>query len=41
LMKLSSPAWTGGAAKCTASLGYYNNKGAFVTLTSLGFHVEA
>jgi len=41
LMPLSSQAWTGGAAECTADLGYYNNKGTFVGLTSLSFHVDA
>ena len=40
LMTLSSRTWTGGAAECKADLGYYGNKGAFVLLTSLSFHVD-
>jgi hypothetical protein len=40
-MTLSSRSWTGGAADCTADLGYYNSKGAFVVLSSLAFHVAA
>jgi len=41
LMTLSSRTWTGGAADCTANLGYYNTKGAFVVVASVAFHVDA
>jgi hypothetical protein len=36
---LSSYAWTGGAADCTAKLYTMNSKGGSVTLATLGFHV--
>jgi len=38
LMKLSSQAWTGGAADCTAVLGYDGRHG-LVSLSTLNFHV--
>jgi hypothetical protein len=41
LMTLSSRTWTGGAADCTANLGYYNTKGVFVVVASIAFHVNA
>lgn len=34
---LSSGAWTGGAAQCTATLYYMNSRGRAVTLTTLSF----
>ena len=37
---LSSTAWTGGAADCTATLYYYNGK-SYPTLATLSFHVAA
>jgi len=40
-MTLSSRTWTGGAADCTANLGYYNTKGVFVVVASIAFHVNA
>ncbi|MDQ1604148.1 MAG: hypothetical protein QOE01_1993 [Actinomycetota bacterium] len=39
-MTLSSGAWTGGAAECSASL-YYFNGSKTVTAATLGFHVDA
>lgn len=39
LVTLNSRTWTSGAADCTANMGYYNNKGNFVTVSSLAFHV--
>jgi hypothetical protein len=36
---LKSPAWTGGAADCSASLYYYNGK-AWTTILSQGFQVS-
>ena len=39
-MPLSSPSWTGGAASCSAVLGYDSSKG-FVTLNTLDFNVGA
>lgn len=38
---LSSTAWTAGAADCVATLYYSNNKGGFVTVTTLSFPVSA
>jgi hypothetical protein len=37
---LSSNAWTGGAADCTATLSYWNGK-SFKDLASTSFHVNA
>ena len=37
---LSSTAWTGGAADCTATLYYYNGK-SYPTLATRTFHVDA
>ena len=38
-MTLSSRAWTGGAADCTATLYYFSNSDRTVTLATLGVHV--
>lgn len=40
MMKLSSGAWTGGAADCTARM-YYSSGKRTVTLKTLSFHVGA
>ena len=40
-MTLSSRTWTGGAAECTAQLGYYNSKGTLTVVASVSFHVDA
>lgn len=40
IMTLKSGMWTGGAADCTAVL-YYSSGKKTVTLTTLGFHVDA
>jgi hypothetical protein len=37
---LKSGAWTGGAANCTAELYYWDGR-KFITLTSIGFAVDA
>jgi hypothetical protein len=39
-MTLSSNSWTGGAAECTATLYYFSGRKT-VTVTSVGFHVDA
>lgn len=39
-LQLSSGAWTGGAADCTAKM-YYNSHKSTVTLATLSFHVDA
>ena len=41
MFTLSSYAWAGGAAECTADLYYVNAKGASVTLASTSFSVES
>ena len=38
-MTLSSQAWTGGAASCTARLYYTSSNGREITLNTLGFQV--
>jgi hypothetical protein len=38
---LSSSYWTGGPADCTADLYYTPNGRRFITLETLGFHVDA
>jgi hypothetical protein len=38
---LSSPAWTGGGADCTANLGMYVNSSKYKVLASTSFHVDA
>lgn len=40
-MTLSSGAWTGGAADCTATLYSLKNSGGSTTLATMSFHVEA
>ena len=40
VFNLSTTAWTGGAADCTATLYYYNGRG-FSTLATTGFSVAA
>jgi hypothetical protein len=40
IFTLSTAAWTGGAANCTATLSYYNGRG-FTTLATTGFPVAA
>ena len=40
IMPLSSPAWTGGAADCTAKLYYFSGTKT-VTLSTMNVHVEA
>ncbi len=39
-LKLTSGAWTGGSADCTATM-YYNSHNKQVTLATLSFHVNA
>jgi hypothetical protein len=38
---LSSPAWTSGAADCTADLGMFSKNGKWKVLASTSFHVNA
>ena len=38
---LSSPAWTSGAADCTADLGGFSKNGRWKVLASTSFHVDA
>lgn len=38
---LSSPAWTSGAADCTADLGMFSKNGKWKVLASTSFHVDA
>jgi hypothetical protein len=40
IMSLWSYAWSGGAADCTAKLYYFSGRKT-ITLTTLGFHVDA
>lgn len=39
-LQLTSDAWTGGAADCTAKMYYMSHKGT-VTLATLNYHVDA
>jgi hypothetical protein len=41
IFQLSSGAWTGGAADCTAKLYMSDGNGGFSTLTTIGFQVAA
>jgi len=41
MFELKSYSWSGGAADCTATLAYTNQRGSHVVLAAISFHVNA